>query len=159
MSVEKETTIAKCEICGKEFEKSKRQSAKKYCSEKCALEGRRYNSRIRSGNYARKSLADGLSTFVCAWCGEEFRHVRKKKYCSKKCAFEADHMSLRRSRQKIKITKRKKKPSENWASEMAKFNGEARKLGLSYGQYEARCHLEKRKVKESQERANQSSKN
>lgn len=139
---EKETIIiAKCKICGKEFEKTQKQWAKKYCSQKCALEGRRRNGRFRQGNYAEKSLADGLSTFVCAWCGEEFRHVRKKKYCSKKCQAEADRMSQRKSRQKYKITKRNKQ-SENWAVELAKINEKARSQGLSYGQLEGKKYAE-----------------
>ena len=94
---------------------------------------------------------------VCSVCGKEFEIVgNRKKYCSKACCAEASrkksckrgkarYRALTAEQKKAEWEKRKRAMSKKkkaarepkYQNEIARIAAEARKLGMSYGEYVA----------------------
>ena len=92
---------------------------------------------------------------VCSVCGKEFEIVgNRKKYCSKACCAEASrkkscergkarYRALTAEQKKAEWEKRKRSMPKKavrepkYQNEIARIAAEARKLGMSYGEYVA----------------------
>lgn len=85
----------RCKECGA---KITRKSAKYYCSEKCAEEGRRKNNTEWARNKSRGLLPCSVSVkVVCGFCGKEFETFdHKKKYCSPECVSKGKRAKMRK---------------------------------------------------------------
>lgn len=85
----------RCKECGAMIT---RKSAKSYCSEKCAREGRRKNNEAWYRNKAKGLLPCSVSTkVVCGFCGKEFETFdHKKKYCSPECVSNGKRAKMRK---------------------------------------------------------------
>lgn len=119
-----------CEECGKEFET---KSDKKCCSNLC------YCRRYRKNDKKQKETAK------CIVCGKEFQKIRKTHYCcSKECSIKNDKAKQRARMKKFNEKKQQNKVmASQKAKSLAEVNAEARKLGLTYGQYEMQKRLGK----------------
>lgn len=73
---------------------------------------------------------------ICPTCGEHF--IGATDYCSDKCRKE--YMGLRKKAQAIKARVPRKPKIQ---SDLASVNEEARKVGMSYGQYVAKAKCDK----------------
>lgn len=78
--------IRKCEVCGKEFECSKK-STQRFCSDACQHEWQKGNTGTKNSHF--KSVLTH-----CTWCGKKF-YIKPSKlanqmntFCSKKCRQE-----------------------------------------------------------------------
>ena len=74
----------------------------------------------------------------CGICGKEFEGAGNRKYCSNECSHIAytQQNKERWQREKGKPRERNKKPKKR-KSQLDAINAEARKLGMTYGQYQA----------------------
>lgn len=78
--------IRKCEICGKEFECSKR-STQRFCSDACQNKWQKTNVGIKNPKFTRELMS-------CDWCGKEIYVAAYKAkgqdhhFCSTKCRQE-----------------------------------------------------------------------
>ena len=136
-----EFVVKECKRCGKPFTVSKYRLSTKYCSDECRKESvkeakRRYTRKDQNYEPVKK-------TGVCPVCGKEFpRNRANHTYCSDECKRENERAreALKRSPErkprgsseieKKAVVKKRQKPIINLAVE-------ARKRGLSYGQYVA----------------------
>ncbi len=103
-----------CKECGKEFETN--YSRKIYCSYECQREALKIMNRKRVSEFQKKYRN------TCRWCKTEFRGGRSQRYCSPDC----------------KAAAREKRAAEKRGgvgSELTRIAAEARKAGMSYGQY------------------------
>ena len=69
-----------------------------------------------------RALRRNIPTKRCGHCNMLFAGARKRKYCNETCQKAAEH----------ERDKKKRKPQT-----LAEVNAEARRLGMSYGQYQA----------------------
>ena len=78
----------------------------------------------------------------CIICGREYEKTTPSLCCSKPCRKENDRRRREKNKELEKIPEKKprQKVSLDYLSEI---NEEARKLGLSYGQYKAKLYLER----------------
>ena len=123
-----------CPVCGAEFvPKSNHQV---YCGMLCREEAAR---RRKAAKAAKKEYGKG----TCPVCGEEFvKETGNQAYCSARCRQLLQNRQKaearaaeRRERQAAKKAPRRKKPGGQSAASIVR---EARKEGLSYGQYVAK---------------------
>ena len=105
-----------CAFCYKNFVPT--SNSQKFCSFKC-YKANKNNTQRPNDNQ------------TCHYCGEYFKAPRKKKYCSEKCRLAANG---RYSKTSKSTSKTKPKKSEETLTEAI---ANARKLGLTYGQYVA----------------------
>ena len=113
-----------CRICGKLFDPHGKQL---YCSNECRKEAIRAQARQRNREYE--------SYKICRLCGKQFKGYGNQKYCSEECKKEAGlrpNNSISKPRQ---VSMRKHK------SQLSEINAEARKNGMTYGQYQAMKYL------------------
>lgn len=148
--------IRNCIVCGKEFETTT-AGRRKYCSFEC------YYSRhqdLNKQNYMLKTK--GNITATCSICGKSFIQRKSiQKFCSDKCRYKnqlASEAIMREKRgkdyyksptnsekekalsEKEKIANAKKAAEQSHKLRMQRQQ-EAKKLGLTYGQYLARKGL------------------
>lgn len=102
--------MGKCMYCGKQFKDNDGPVKKIYCSDACRSKWNKENT----VEQPRKRY-----TFYCAYCGKQFETDHESDYCcSKKC--------------------KKKYNDSKKPDGLTKDAIEARKLGLTYGEYKAR---------------------
>ena len=79
---------------------------------------------------------------ICAICGKEYDKRTVSLCCSKECRKE---FARRRREEDKKLDEvPKKEPRQKVSLDyLSEINEEARKLGLSYGQYKAKLYLER----------------
>ena len=149
--------IRNCIVCGKEFDTTT-EGRRKYCSFECCYTRHLANKRQ---NYRLKTKANITAT--CPVCGKNFTKTHYNKiFCSDKCRYENQLASetIRREKRgkdyyksptnskkekalsdKPKIAKAKKAAEQSHKLRMQR-QAEAKKLGLTYGQYLARKGLQ-----------------
>lgn len=107
-----------CKECGKPFETN--HSKKVFCTWEC----QRAFAKVRAREYARNYQREYKMKKKCKFCGQEFTGGRGKLYCSTECKSKA---LIRQNREK----------KGNYGAELQRIAAEARKAGMSYGQYVA----------------------
>lgn len=111
--------MCECKYCGKPFECT--HASQKYCSSECATNANREN--------ARKRQKDKYKEITCIYCGKKFSTANaSRKYCSKEC------FDIVNDRKSPKIVEPKKITRKNMS--LRKMALEAKKLGMTYGQYD-----------------------
>ena len=113
-----------CRICGKLFDPHGRQL---YCSNECRKEAIRMQTRERNKEYENYK--------ICKLCGKLFNGYGNQKYCSEECKQEAG------LRPNNSISKPRQVSRKEHKSEISSINAEARKNGMTYGQYQAMLFL------------------
>lgn len=79
----------------------------------------------------------------CEICGNEFVADRRNaKYCSKVCYKQGNNETTKYIQAEKAAEKARKKEAEAKRIPIWKINEEARKLGMSYGQYQAMIYRE-----------------
>lgn len=131
-----------CAICGKPFlPKNKKH---KYCGFECVTQANRIAARKSSKKALEKKRAQREKYAVCPICGVRFeRRSQRQKYCG---SAECTRERMRRySRARwandtpyenlTKKPEKPKKPKIKKDMTIGEIAAEARKMGLSYGQY------------------------
>lgn len=137
-----------CEICGKEF--VPKSAVQKLCSNEC-----RAISNSNRAKERKRLIAEGkyvypkheLHKVVCIECGKEFETDRRASccYCSDECRKIAFNRQQREryerdfERQKKQKAEKPKKPRKG---SLMRAEREARKKGMSYGQYKAMLYMQ-----------------
>lgn len=103
----------KCKHCGKPF--TTNQNAQQYCSKSCQRKN------------AQKKAKPKLEQYTCAWCGVEFKSIRKRKYCCDRCRLKANGRLL--------STPKKKAKDFMSIEEVAR---KSKEMGMSAGEYMAK---------------------
>lgn len=75
-----------CIVCGKEIEGTRR----KYCSDYCSGISLGKFSPIKKKE-VKKEEEPKLKTYVCEYCGKEFKGAEKRKYCTLTCQKNSVH--------------------------------------------------------------------
>lgn len=79
-----------------------------------------------------------MRTGICVICGKSFEYQKSKKVtCSIECKMERNRQYVNKRNEEFKGVKQQKKEPPKKKSTLAKDAKEARKLGMSYGQYMA----------------------
>ena len=150
------TMIRNCLVCGKEFDTTN-TGRRKYCSFEC------YYTRHLADNLQNYSLKKANITATCPVCGKSFtQRMYTQKFCSDKCRYENQlaseaikrekrgkdyYKSPTNSKKENALSDKQKIAKAKKAAEIAHKQRmqrqiEAKKLGLTYGQYLARKGLQ-----------------
>ena len=152
--------IRNCLVCGKEFDTTNTRR-RIYCSFECSCKAKKLQDQK---NYRLKhERNDALQIVACPVCGKSFiQRMSIQKFCSDKCRYEnqlASEAIMREKRgkdyyksptnskkeealsNKQKIANAKKAAEQSHKLRMQR-QVEAKKLGLTYGQYLARKGLQ-----------------
>ena len=124
--------MCECKYCGKLFERT--HASQKYCSTECST----IANRERTNKNRKKYQKSKETEKVCPYCGKTFIQVGSfRKYCSQECFNIVNKMNTKPACEEKKKRTRKK---TNSLREMAR---EARKHGMTYGQYVAQMEMQK----------------
>ena len=128
-----ELRMKKCLVCGKEFQPKK--ITKVCCSERCAQKKWRMSNGYQNEKENKK----------CIICGNEFKPIRESQLCcSETCRRKRnDEVKKKRYSEDVEKKRAKKAMPESNHDAIARIAIEARKLGMSYGQYVAKYMWEK----------------
>ena len=123
--------MCECKYCGKLFERT--HASQKYCSSECATNANRERTRM----YHKEHYKPKEREKVCPYCGKTFLQTGGfRKYCSKECSSAISE----RTSPTVKEPKKRTRKKTNSLREMAR---EARKHGMTYGQYVAQMEMQK----------------
>jgi len=110
-----------CKWCGKLFE-SQSGKAQKYCTADC----RRESIKQQNRDQVRKPVEKVVEMVACKCCGKMIARTNKRQvYCSATC------------RNKGSEYERKQENKRPFVSNLTETEEEARRLGMSYGQYKS----------------------
>lgn len=135
---EKETRIAKCSWCGKEYQQ---EYGRRYCSPECKR--CQINERAREAK-KNKRLKQYPKIVKCVYCGKEFEKpfgTTSLKYCSDECR---DAVYKGSSLDQFADAGKKIKTES-----FAEIDRKCKELGISYGKYQLMKYLEEQKRKET----------
>lgn len=134
------TEKIKCAICGKEFRPD--TGREKCCSEECKREKKKADARRWWRENSGKDKFEHEK--ICIVCGKKFTTNRSvQKCCSKECSKKWSNVRQAKYAGmyvKHPTTKKHGMGGENYEA-IADIAIEARKNGMSYGQYVAQMHL------------------
>jgi predicted nucleic acid-binding Zn ribbon protein len=124
--------MCECKYCGKPFERT--HASQKYCSTECST----IANRERTNKNRKKYQKSKETEKVCPYCGKTFIQVGSfRKYCSQECS---DAMNKDRTKPADVEPKKKRRKKPTSLRVIAK---EARKHGMTYGQYVAQMEIRK----------------
>ncbi len=122
-----------CKHCGKFYMPT--HQSNKYCSEECRYTAKKIKIKENNKKAYAKMKKPTLQK-KCLVCRKKFKTVRSDVVtCSPFCQ-KIRRQEQRKEREQIKKEEEKRKANQPKPMSIAEFDREARKMGMTYGQYD-----------------------
>lgn len=127
-----EEKVRRCEACGELF--VAKNSNQKFCNRVCYQAKREELENMEIGIYEKK----------CPACGKEFSTNKKMKiYCCQRCA----DLYNKRIQRSMPTNMAQQKKAKKSAKNIVNYDAEAKKHGMTYGQYVAWLYMQEHRLK------------